>query len=130
MLALRFSVLSFRSLFAGLMLAVVVSGGIAAPLVHEATHAAKREALRAEHAVDGHHASGTDGRSHVSSECPLPKPPLDLDCVLCHGLTAALVAEATSIPSPDPVAESFAARPPPAASATVSTPTGRGPPSA
>ena len=122
--------LSFRSLFAGLLLAVVATGGVGAPLVHEAMHAAEREALQAEHAADGHHAKVTDGRTHVSDECPAPKPALDLDCVLCHGLTAALVAEAASVPGFDPVAESWTARPPPAASADVSTPTGRGPPAA
>lgn len=123
-------VLSFRSLFAGLMLAVVASGGVGAPLVHEAMHAADREALQAEHAADGRHTTVADGKTHASEECPAPKPALDLDCVLCHGLTAALVAEAATVPGLAPAAEAYAARPPPGASADVSTPTGRGPPSA
>ena len=125
-----FAVLSLRSLFAGLLLAVVACGGVGAPLVHEAMHAAERNALRAEHAADGHHTAADGRGAHLSDECPAPHQSLDLDCALCHGLTAALVAEAATIPGPDPVAESFAARPPPSASADVSTPTGRGPPSA
>ena len=121
--------LPLRSLLAGLMLAVVAVGGVAAPLVHEAEHAAERTALRAQHTADGHHAAH-DGQTRASDECPLPKPALDLDCVLCHGLTAALAAEAASSPRLDPAADPDAARPPPAVGAAVSTPTGRGPPAA
>ncbi len=122
--------LPLRSLLASLMLAVVACGGLGAPLVHEATHAAERNALRAEHAADGHHTDAARGGAHLSDECPTPHQSLDLDCALCHGLTAALVAEAASIPAPDPAAEPFAARPPPSAGAPVWTPTGRGPPTA
>ena len=112
------------------MLAVVACGGVGAPLVHEATHAAEREAVRVQHAADGHHTPTADGRAHVSDECPTGTAPLDLSCTLCHGLTAALVAEAVAVPGLDAASEPWTARPPPQTASHVSTPTGRGPPAA
>lgn len=119
-----------RSLLAGLMLAVVACGGVGAPLVHEATHAAEREAVRVRHAADGHHTAAADGRAQVSTGCPTGTPPLDLVCTLCSGLTAALLAEADTVPDLGTASEPWTARPPPRTASHVSTPTGRGPPAA
>lgn len=108
------------------MLAVVAAGGVAAPLVHEALHAAERDAALADHAADGYHTRGD--RPVASETCPTPGAPLDLDCALCHGLTAALVAAQTSAPA-DVRATGFAAA---RASAHAAQPdaahAGRGPP--
>jgi hypothetical protein len=119
---------TLRSLFAGLMLAVVAAGGVAAPLVHEAAHATEREAIRSLHAADGHHTSHGDGGEHISDACPNGTIPLDLACTLCHGLTAALVVETASVPGFGATSEPWSARPPPSATGHRSTPTGRGPP--
>ena len=117
---------AFRTLLAGLMLAVVAVGGVGAPLVHEATHAAERSAARAAHAEDGHHT--TDGAPRAGETCPMPGA--DLACPLCHGLAAAVVAaEAPALgAAPDAAAERTAARRGPEASIALAT--GRGPPAA
>ena len=120
----RPTVLSFRSLFAGLVLAVVPLGGVGAPLVHEVAHAAERAAARATHVADGHHTA--DGAPRAGETCPLPGA--DLACTLCHGLAAAVVAEAVPArdATPDAAPERTAPRRGP--DARIATATGRGPP--
>lgn len=68
---------------AAFTLAVVfVLGGLVAPGLHRAQHAAEWAAERAAHAE--HHA----GESHETADVPCAPAARELDCALCTGLSA------------------------------------------
>ncbi len=78
------------------LVAVFVLGGLVAPDLHRASHAAEWAAERAAHAEAHHHGSG----DRVDMPCP---PAVgDLDCALCAGLSLATPdAPATARPPDD-----------------------------
>ena len=96
------SALSTRSLFA---LAVFVLGGLVAPSVHQAWHAEEWASERAQHVAEGHHHHDADHAHVAELDAPCPEPALlDLQCVLCHGVSIGLpVAPATALAPTRPV---------------------------
>ncbi len=106
------------------LVAVFVLGGLVAPDLHRASHAAEWAAERAAHAAAHHHG--------LSDRADTPCPPAvdDLDCALCAGVSFATPGTPATVRPPD----RRAASPPTAwisaASADAATARPRGPPAA
>lgn len=122
---IRRRLLPARASLPALGLAVVfVLGGLVAPDLHRASHAAEWAAERAAHAEAHHHGVG----DRVDTPCP---PAVDdLDCALCAGLSLATPSAPATVRPPD----DRAATPPSAwtSAASVDGPAARprGPPAA
>ncbi|HLT47261.1 MAG TPA: hypothetical protein VK002_08545 [Rubricoccaceae bacterium] len=84
-----------------LLLAAFVLGGLVAPSLHQARHAAERAAERAEHVAAGHHHHTAADAHPAEADAPCPEPATpNLHCVLCHGVSLALPAAPAGVLTP------------------------------
>lgn len=115
---------------ARLLLAVLIAGGVLAPLMHRAWHAEETVRVRASHLTEAthhHHEAGEDHGTEAVAPCPEPLA-ADWACVLCHGVSEHLPGVPVAIVPP--VSASRAAGNPEAAvfSVAVERRSIRGPP--
>lgn len=117
-----------RSLF---LLAVFVLGGLASPWLHEAWHAREFAAERTEHVADGHHHHDANETHDAELDAPCPEPvAMELQCVLCHGVSAQVAAVRVAVLPPNRTIQTLAEPAECAVSAVISGYSSRGPPRA
>jgi hypothetical protein len=105
-------------------------GGVVAPVVHRAQHAAEAGAELAAHAAAGHHHHEVFGAHGVewTPECDGPVVLHDLACVLCKGLSASDLPAGPAAWVPERPAGAPAADAAPAGAESAGATRVRGPP--
>lgn len=73
------------------LLVAFVLGGLLAPSLHRVWHAGEQAAEQVAHVADGHHHHAASDTHDAEFDAPCPEPlALDLQCVLCHGVSVCL----------------------------------------